>query len=109
MTPSEILATAMEHGVTISLSGNDQLKINGKKISVERLESSIRQHREGLIALLTWRKIAPGCCRECERLEIVKIMGHNVPGCLYRSQGQFAEGWRRLPADAMKCIWENRR
>lgn len=44
-------------------------------------------------------------CRDCPRLEAVEIQGVQVLGCLYPAEGEFPEGWRRLPADPMKCIF----
>ena len=47
----------------------------------------------------------PPPCRTCSRLEVLTIMGEAVPGCLYQAEGEFPEGWRRIPAGTARCIW----
>lgn len=51
----------------------------------------------------------PAICMNCERLEIVAIMGKHVPGCLYTTPGEYPDGWRRLPGSLKKCMWARRR
>lgn len=47
----------------------------------------------------------PTPCRDCKRLEVIEIMNELVPGCLYQAEGEFPEGWRRIPAGTARCIW----
>ena len=47
----------------------------------------------------------PSICANCERLELVEIMGSPVPGCLYTAPGEYADGWKRLPVTLRKCLW----
>ena len=49
--------------------------------------------------------VVPNPCRGCRRLEIIEIMGKRVPGCLYQiTEGEWGEGWKRLPEDLTTCI-----
>lgn len=52
-------------------------------------------------------EVVPDVCRECPRVEVLTLAGHPVPGCQYLAEGEFTDGWRRLPADTRRCIWGN--
>jgi hypothetical protein len=43
-------------------------------------------------------------CQSCNRLDLVEIMGADVPGCLYDAGGDYPDGWKRLPLDMKRCI-----
>jgi hypothetical protein len=47
----------------------------------------------------------PAPCRDCNRVEILTIMGEDAAGCLYPAAGEYPEGWRRLPGSLTRCIW----
>jgi len=68
----------------------------------------IRKNKNALLAALSPRQdkteITPPPCRDCRRLDIIEIMGEHVPGCLYRiTEGEWEEGWKRLPEDLEIC------
>jgi TubC N-terminal docking domain len=48
--------------------------------------------------------LVPDLCKDCPRLEIVNIMGTDVPGCLYLAPGEYTDGWRRLPQGIEECL-----
>jgi len=52
-------------------------------------------------------EVVPKVCLGCPRVEVLTLAGQSVPGCQYLAEGEFTAGWRRLPADPRRCIWEN--
>ena len=52
-------------------------------------------------------EVVPEVCRGCPRVEVLSLAGQSVPGCQYLAEGEFTDGWRRLPADPRRCIWGN--
>ena len=47
----------------------------------------------------------PAICTACDQLEVVNIMGKDVPGCLYTAIGEYPDGWKRLPDGIEKCLF----
>lgn len=107
MNQAEILKKGAADGIIFSLNDQGDLKIAGGSAAIERWTDVIRENKTIIIESLrtmTMGRVA-GCCVGCERLEVVEIMGELIPGCLYQAQGNFPEGWRRIPAGTARCIW----
>ena len=121
MTSTDIIRQALLDGVTISKNRAGELKLEGDQAMVSKWLPEIRASKDALILALSlmvdeaggevlaaWQPgetRSPTTCSNCDRLELVEIMGADVPGCLYEVPGaEFSEGWKRLPADMKKCV-----
>jgi hypothetical protein len=60
--------------------------------------------KEGKVVPVSEVANTPAPCRNCKRLEVINIMGLDIPGCLYDAPGEYSESWKRLPIDLKKCI-----
>lgn len=109
MTVIEIIKSALSDGIILSINEAGKLKIEGDKQPIERWLPIIRENKTAILAALSPRpgrtENTPPPCQNCKRLEIIKIMGEHVPGCLYPIKtGEWREGWKRLPKDLEMCI-----
>jgi hypothetical protein len=109
MTSTEIIEQALADGVIVSKNGEGELKLEGDQAMVTKWLPTIRNNKNSILAALSpgENKIdnTPPPCRDCRRLEILEIMGSPVPGCLYPiSEGEWRQGWKRLPEDLRICI-----
>jgi hypothetical protein len=111
MKPVIILDSIRDAGLTLSLLPGGQLKVFPADKITDGLRQVIRDHKEELIKvlsgdLITSNKESRAPCRDCKRLEVVNIMGVDVPGCLYDAPGEYSDGWKRLPIALHKCIFQ---
>lgn len=100
----------LKHGLTLSLNGAGMLKIEGDQVVVEKWLPIIKEHKQALLTLLQPENGLPSTiplpCLDCSKLEVINILGVDVPGCLYKIAGnKWSEGWKRLPTNLERCIW----
>jgi len=108
MFAAEILDHIKRAGLTITVIDDDRLLVEPKSLITDPIREQIRQHKADLIKLLSGEhgteESTPAPCRDCSRVEVLTIMGKAVAGCLYLADGEFSEGWRRIPAGTERCI-----
>lgn len=107
MTVDEIINSALSDGITLSISKVGKLKIEGGEQPIKKWLPAIRENKTAILAALSHQpgrtENTPPPCRDCKRLEIIKIMGEQDPGCLYSiTDGEWTEGWKRLPENLGK-------
>lgn len=106
MIQTEIIQQALADGVLISVDGLENLELTGDEAAIDKWLPVIRENKVALLKELSPVKDAsPSVCQNCPRLESVEIMGRMVAGCLYQAPEPYTDGWRRLPADMTKCLW----
>jgi hypothetical protein len=107
MTPLKIIQTALKDGVSISPDGTGNIKLSGNQAMVDKWLPTIKENKTAILAVLSSNKddSTPEVCKGCHRFDAVVIKGVDVPGCLYQiTDGEWSEGWKRLPLDIKWCI-----
>lgn len=115
MIAAEVLHDIKMSGLIITVIEGGLLTVEPREKITEPLRANIRACKSDLIKLLSGendqapaaasRPVIPKPCTACMRLELIDIMGQPIAGCLYPATGEYPEGWRRLPEQLEKCIW----
>jgi hypothetical protein len=125
MKPIDLLDKIRNAGLNLSLLPGDLLKVTPAEKITDEIRGMILQHKNELVGLLSYNREpnrksgdrlqdeptdgapAPGpeTCRGCERLEVIKVGGECIAGCVRQLvSGSWREEWHRLPADLKRCI-----
>jgi hypothetical protein len=128
MEAKKLLDGFRDAGLSLLLLPGGKIKVTPVAKITDKIRQEINVHKGELITLLSsppgqqrgdtipenaaviaGPPNTPAICTNCERLEIVEIMGKPVPGCLYTAPGEYPDGWRRLPDSLKKCMWPGTR